>query len=151
MLIVLFLCWSNMHACQLFHSTFLVWTSYWAGTESLRGLDLRAPSSERFEPTEAPRLRPEPKLEVLWCLQRKEPAWVVGEQRQFFHLDFEASCDVGEASIWECFLKSSMLNSGMVRFWPLHLILGVRGFCSTFPAILVCQLQEKRKKKQLTM
>lgn len=142
----------KQHACMPTISlNIFVWTSYWAGTESLRGLDLRAPSSERFEPTEAPRLRPEPKLEVLWCLQRKEPAWVVGEQRQFFHLDFEASCDVGEASIWECFLKSSMLNSGMVRFWPLHLILGVRGFCSTFSAIFVCQLQEKRKMKQLTI
>ncbi|KAK6229922.1 hypothetical protein SCA6_018873 [Theobroma cacao] len=53
--------------------------AYRAWKKSLMGSDLVAPSKARFDPTEPPLLMPE----ALWCRHLKDPACVVGEQRQF--------------------------------------------------------------------
>lgn len=93
--------------------------------------------SERLDPTEPTRGM----LEVRWNRQRKDPTWVVGEQRQFLHLwpltdllspspshptaAVAASSPLGDSNRGECFRISFKLIPGIKNLLAFFLCWGL--------------------------
>lgn len=95
-----------------------------------------AAKSDRFEPMEWPRGM----LVLRWNRHRNEPAWVVGEQRQFIRLanglPEPSPCARGDSISGECFRISSIviLGTDILRSTCFSSILG--GLRTSPPAIV---------------